>query len=96
MNTESNSYYDFQTRINTANKSTNERIDLMEVYFNQVLKNNTEFKEKLKQLENNNKDINNFLEWYINLPIYKIIWYKIRHKNFYNHLKLINNKLNGK
>ena len=80
---ESHSYYDFQNIINTSNKKINERVDLMEVYFNQMLKDNTFFRKQLKELEEKLNDSGYYINWYMKLPLYKLIWYKICKKNFY-------------
>ncbi len=80
---ESHSYYDFQNIINTSNKEINERVNLMEVYFNQMLKDNTFFRKQLKELEEKLNDSDYYINWYMKLPLYKLIWYRICKKNFY-------------
>lgn len=78
---ESHSYYDFQNMINTSNKAVNERLDLLEIYFKEVLKNNTLFKKSLDNLSKENKDLEDYINWYNRLPLYKLISYKIINKD---------------
>lgn len=78
---ESHSYYDFQNTINTSNKAVNERLDLLEIYFREVLKNNTLFKKSLDNLCKENKDLEDYINWYNQLPLYKLISYKIINKD---------------
>lgn len=92
-NSNSHTYYDFQTTIETSNKNTNERIDLIEIYFKQVLKDNTNFKKQQNILEINQNKVYEFIKWYINIPLYKFIWWKITNTNIYNKWELtLNNK----
>lgn len=86
--TKSHTYYDFQTTIETSNKNTNERLDLIEIYFKQVLKDNTNFKKQLNKLELNQTQSDNFINWYLTIPLYKIIWWKITNANIYNKWEL--------
>lgn len=78
---ESHSYYDFQNIINTSNKLSNERMDLLEIYLRQVLKDNTEFRNNIKNVKQQIKESSNYIDWYFRLPFYKLFWYKICNKN---------------
>ena len=83
MGEQSHSYYDFQNIINTSNKSANDRIDLIEVYFKQVLKDNTEFRKNLKELKERLDESDSYVDWYFKIPFYKLIWYKLCNKNIW-------------
>ena len=81
--TKSHTYYDFQTTIETSNKNTNERLDLIEIYFKQVLKDNTEFRKNLKELKERLDESDGYVDWYFKTPIYKLFWYKLCNKNIW-------------
>lgn len=80
---ESHTYYDFQNTINTSNKLVSERIDLLEVYLKQALKDNTFFRKQLKELEERLDESDNYVDWYFKVPIYKLVWYRICKKNIF-------------
>ena len=90
---ESHSYYDFQNIINTSNKKANDRIDLLEIYFNQALKDNNSLKKEIKELQERLDESDDYIDWYFKIPFYKLIWYRILKKNMFE--IYINQKENG-